>query len=357
MLNETGGDPRRRDLRPHPVPGQDHHRRRADQRAAGARGHERDRRRPRRARGRHAEVPAGDAQRAGGAALRSEGPSRGRGDRRREWSAQLGAEGASCCGPPGTEPVIRVMVEARGRDRHRALRRGNRRPSVTPRCVLRVASLCIRAPFLSATVTTVRHMRRPIVAGNWKMHGSRAENAALLECDRAQAAGRVGATSWVCPPFVYLAEVARAAAPDRASRSARRMSAPKRRARSPVRCPPPCCGTWAARIVIVGHSERRALYHEDDALVARKFAAALAAGLTPILCVGETLEERESAARLEVVDRQLDAVLDLHGVAALSRAVIAYEPVWAIGTGRTASPAAGAGCARLHPRADRGSRC
>jgi triosephosphate isomerase len=90
--------------------------------------------------------------------------------------------------------------------------------------------------------------------------------------------------------------------------------------------------------VIVGHSERRALYGESDAVVAEKFAAAQAAGLTPILCVGETLEERETGVTEQVVGRQLDAVIAKSGVAALARAVVAYEPVWAIGTGKTASP-------------------
>ena len=92
------------------------------------------------------------------------------------------------------------------------------------------------------------------------------------------------------------------------------------------------------QFVIVGHSERRCLFGEDDVLVARKFAAAHARGLRPILCVGELLAEREAGRTYEVVSRQLDAVLALAGVAALARAVIAYEPVWAIGTGRTASP-------------------
>jgi triosephosphate isomerase len=90
--------------------------------------------------------------------------------------------------------------------------------------------------------------------------------------------------------------------------------------------------------VIVGHSERRRWYHEDDALVARKFAAALAAGLTPVLCVGETLEEREAKQTEAVVSRQVDAVIAMHGVGGFAEAVLAYEPVWAIGTGRTASP-------------------
>jgi triosephosphate isomerase len=90
--------------------------------------------------------------------------------------------------------------------------------------------------------------------------------------------------------------------------------------------------------VIVGHSERRALYAESDELVARKFVAAQAGGLVPILCVGETLEERERGVTREVVSRQLEAVLGLAGIAAFARAVVAYEPVWAIGTGKTATP-------------------
>jgi triosephosphate isomerase len=90
--------------------------------------------------------------------------------------------------------------------------------------------------------------------------------------------------------------------------------------------------------VLVGHSERRALYGEDDTLVARKFVAAQAAGLTPILCVGEQLADREAGRTHEVIQRQLDAVLSLVDVANLARATVAYEPVWAIGTGRNASP-------------------
>jgi triosephosphate isomerase len=95
---------------------------------------------------------------------------------------------------------------------------------------------------------------------------------------------------------------------------------------------------FGCRFAIVGHSERRALYGERDAHVAAKFVAAQRAGLKPILCVGETLEEREQGVTAEVVGRQLDAVLDAAGVAAFGAAVVAYEPVWAIGTGRTASP-------------------
>ncbi|MDP9065814.1 MAG: triose-phosphate isomerase, partial [Pseudomonadota bacterium] len=92
------------------------------------------------------------------------------------------------------------------------------------------------------------------------------------------------------------------------------------------------------RLVIVGHSERRRHYHEDDVLIARKFAAASQVGLTPVLCVGETLEEHESGRTEAVVGRQLDAVIALNGIASMARSILAYEPVWAIGTGRTASP-------------------
>jgi triosephosphate isomerase len=95
---------------------------------------------------------------------------------------------------------------------------------------------------------------------------------------------------------------------------------------------------FGCKYAIVGHSERRSLYGENDAFTARKFAAARKAGLIPILCVGELLEEREQGITEQVVARQLDAVIQLEGVAALADAVIAYEPVWAIGTGKTASP-------------------
>lgn len=179
--------------------------------------------------------------------------------------------------------------------------------------------------------------RRPLVAGNWKMHGSRADNTRLidgllegLEAPRAEVL--------VCPPFPYLAEVARAVKGSPIQVGAQSVCAEGQGAFT---------GEVAASMlrdvgcshVLVGHSERRALYGEDDALVARKFLAAQAAGLTPVLCVGETLEERESGATASVILRQLEAVVGVAGIAAFSRAVLAYEPVWAIGTGKTASPA------------------
>jgi triosephosphate isomerase len=179
-------------------------------------------------------------------------------------------------------------------------------------------------------------MRRQIIAGNWKMHGSRAENAALVETVVHRLPDS-GAEVWVCPPFVYLAEVGRALAGSRVTLASQDVCAETQGAftgevSAAMLRDVGCTG------VIIGHSERRALYGESDQLAARKFAAALSAGLTPILCVGESLAEREASRTFEVIDRQLDAVLDLSGVGVFSRAIIAYEPVWAIGTGKTATP-------------------
>ena len=180
-------------------------------------------------------------------------------------------------------------------------------------------------------------MRRPLVAGNWKMHGSRAEAASLIDGLIAMNAGSGTAEVVVCPPFVYLAEVgwrlrgnaillgAQDVCTELAGAHTGEVSAAML---ADVGC----------RYVIVGHSERRALYGEDDALVARKFAAVLRQGLVPVLCVGESLEEREGGMTHQVVTRQLAAVLGVAGVAGFAVAVVAYEPVWAIGTGRTATP-------------------
>ena len=180
-------------------------------------------------------------------------------------------------------------------------------------------------------------MRRPMVAGNWKMHGSRAANQALLaELEMSLKA------DWpidivVFPPFVYLSDAARLLEDGRMGVGAQDVCAESGGAftgeLSAAMLKDVGCG-----YVIVGHSERRRWYHEDDALVARKFAAALAAGLTPVLCVGETLEEREAKLTEAVIGRQLDAVIAMHGIGGFARAILAYEPVWAIGTGRTASP-------------------
>ncbi len=169
------------------------------------------------------------------------------------------------------------------------------------------------------------------------MHGSRAENAALIEGLLHRLPSELPVEILVCPPLVYLWECGRLLKETQVRLGAQTVCA------EPVGA---FTGEVSAAMLrdvgcshaIVGHSERRALFHEDDALVARKFIAAQSQGLEPILCVGETLEERESARTLEVVRRQLNAVLDVAGARSMAKAVLAYEPVWAIGTGKNATP-------------------
>jgi len=180
-------------------------------------------------------------------------------------------------------------------------------------------------------------MRRPFVAGNWKMHGSRAENAQLVEALLLGLPAQPVAEIVVCPPFVYLWEVGRLLKSSSVVLGAQSVCAESIGAFTGEVCAGMLKDVGCSHL-IVGHSERRGIYKEDDALVARKFFAGQAAGLIPILCVGETLEERESGATTAVVSRQLNAVLDLAGVAAFANGVVAYEPVWAIGTGKNASP-------------------
>lgn len=180
-------------------------------------------------------------------------------------------------------------------------------------------------------------MRRPMVAGNWKMHGSKTSNQALLaELERSVR------PDWpidivVFPPYVYLADAVRVLEDGRILVGAQDVCAESGGAFT-GQVGAAMLKDVGCTYVIVGHSERRRWYHEDDTLVARKFAAALAGGLKPVLCVGETLEEREAKRTESVVARQVEAVVNMLGVAGFADAVLAYEPVWAIGTGRTATP-------------------
>ena len=178
-------------------------------------------------------------------------------------------------------------------------------------------------------------MRSTLIAGNWKMNGSMETVIELVEgiksgdCENAELA--------VCPPAVYLMKVggmlhgsdialgAQNVCDQESGAFTGEISASMLKE----------CGVQYA---IVGHSERRALYQESDELVAKRFAMAVTSGLTPILCVGETLQEREQGITEKVVARQLDAVIKQQGVSVLEQAVIAYEPVWAIGTGQVATP-------------------
>lgn len=180
-------------------------------------------------------------------------------------------------------------------------------------------------------------MRTPLVAGNWKMNGSRESINALVKgilngIDKVKSADVV-----VCPSYVYIPSVAQLITGSKIGLGAQDVAKEE-------------VGAFTGEVsvsmlkdiecgyVIVGHSERRALYGDTNSVVAEKFAAAQQGGLTPILCVGELLEEREANKTEQVVEDQLQAVVDLLGVKALEKSIIAYEPVWAIGTGVTATP-------------------
>jgi len=180
-------------------------------------------------------------------------------------------------------------------------------------------------------------MRARLVAGNWKMHGSRTGNRTLLDAVIKGMNGIAGVECAVCVPFPYLAETAVQLARSSIGCAAQNVSEHSQGAYT-GEVSAAMLAEFDCRYVLVGHSERRQLFGESDAQVAAKFVAAQAAGLAPILCVGETLAERDAGDTQAAVARQLDAVLDKAGDAALARAVLAYEPVWAIGTGRNATP-------------------
>ena len=180
-------------------------------------------------------------------------------------------------------------------------------------------------------------MRKKLVAGNWKMHGGLAANQRLLDDLKSGEARWQGVLSAVCAPFPYLQQVRDSLRGSSIAWGAQTLSEHDVGAYT-GEVSGAMLRDFECHYVIVGHSERRQLYGERDGQIVAKFQAAQRAGLTPILCVGETLAEREQGATEEVVGRQLDAVLNAAGVTALHEAVLAYEPVWAIGTGRTAAP-------------------
>jgi len=181
-------------------------------------------------------------------------------------------------------------------------------------------------------------MRQKLVAGNWKMHGSLAGNAQLLDALLAGMPAATGAEAAVCAPYPFLAQLQQRLAGSVLAWGAQDVSEHAQGAYT-GEVSAAMLKEFGCRYVIIGHSERRSFYGDTDAVVAAKFLAAQSQGLTPILCVGETLAEREAGQTIAVVSRQLSAVLERAGVSAFAAAVIAYEPVWAIGTGLTASPA------------------
>jgi triosephosphate isomerase len=182
---------------------------------------------------------------------------------------------------------------------------------------------------------TGKNMRAKLIAGNWKMNGNLQSAIDLVEGIMAGDPGK--ARLAVCPPAVYLMKVGGMLAQSEIALGAQNVCDRESGAFT---------GEIAASMLkecgcsyaIVGHSERRALYGESDQMVAARFAMALQAGITPILCLGETLDEREGGVTETVVARQLDAAINVSGIEGIAQSVIAYEPVWAIGTGKVASP-------------------
>jgi triosephosphate isomerase len=180
-------------------------------------------------------------------------------------------------------------------------------------------------------------MRQKLVAGNWKLNGSKASIESLVGGILAGLEGMDNVAVAVCPPYVYIPMTQGLLAGSRVGLGSQDIADQDAGAFT-GEVSGPMLNEFGCGYAIVGHSERRAIYGEQDGDTARKFAAARKHGLKPILCVGETLAEREGGITEAVVARQLDAVIALEGVEALVDGVIAYEPVWAIGTGKTASP-------------------
>ena len=180
-------------------------------------------------------------------------------------------------------------------------------------------------------------MRKPIIAGNWKMNGSRSSIKELLEGIKAGMGNVKSAEVVVCAPAIYIADVSEQLSGSKVAWGGQNLSTEAKGAFT-GEISADMLLDFKSEYVIVGHSERRTLYGETDQLVAEKFEVARKAGLKPILCIGESLEERESGVTNDVCARQINAVIDLSGIEALTDGVIAYEPIWAIGTGVTATP-------------------
>ncbi len=180
-------------------------------------------------------------------------------------------------------------------------------------------------------------MRQPMVAGNWKMNGSSDSVKELISGIKEGMGAVTKAEVVVCPPAVYIPRVAGAAANSGIKVGSQNICDADKGAFT-GEISGEMLKDIGCEYAIIGHSERRALYGESDELVAKRFASARRNGIKPVFCIGETLEERESGVTNDVCSRQIDAVIELEGVEALADGVIAYEPVWAIGTGKTASP-------------------
>ncbi|MCY1398884.1 Triosephosphate isomerase [compost metagenome] len=180
-------------------------------------------------------------------------------------------------------------------------------------------------------------MRRALVAGNWKMHGTRSSVSELIK-GLQQLALPTDVEVAVFPPYLYIDQVLKGLEGKSIAVGAQNCATEPEQGALTGEVSAGQLADAGCRLVLVGHSERRQIIGESDEVVSRKFAAAQSCGLIPVLCIGESLEEREAGKTLEVVGRQLGSVIENLGVEVFSRAVVAYEPVWAIGTGLTAAP-------------------
>lgn len=180
-------------------------------------------------------------------------------------------------------------------------------------------------------------MRRPLVAGNWKMHGTIASVSELIKGLRLLALPG-GVDVAVMPPCLYISQAIAGLAGKNVAVGAQDCAVEPMQGALTGEIAASQLADAGCRYVLVGHSERRQLLGESDGVISRKFAAAQSCGLVPVLCVGETREQYEAGETLTVVMRQIGAVIEALGVGAFAKAVIAYEPVWAIGTGLTATP-------------------
>jgi triosephosphate isomerase (TIM) len=180
-------------------------------------------------------------------------------------------------------------------------------------------------------------MRRPFIAGNWKMHLDRAGAVALASAIARRANEFANADVAVCPPFVYLDAVAKVIGGSKVALGAQNVYQEKQGAFT-GEVSPNMLRDLGCKYVILGHSERRAIFHESNEAINKKVHAAFAAGLIPIVCVGEQLAEREVGRTLEVVRQQFEGSLAGVSASQMEQTVIAYEPVWAIGTGKVATP-------------------
>ena len=180
-------------------------------------------------------------------------------------------------------------------------------------------------------------MRRPLVIGNWKMHGTRKSNLDLIAQIQVGLNSNQNCDVAVCVPFVAIPEASTAVANSSLGLGSQNIANAEQGAYT-GEVSASMLAEYQCKYVLVGHSERRQIYLENDELVASRYDFAIKGGLIPVLCIGETDDEREQGKTFDVVEKQLSAVIEHYGVESLSKAVLAYEPVWAIGTGKTATP-------------------